>query len=265
MSWHPRRRRPSRGTSSEDSLWGCEIVARGQLDVSNVLRKHAAIEFPIIRGGIHVDTIVDTIPVPDVLHFIQTSHAFAEKALKFLVCLQDPTMVLEDIRPFGHDLGALIAHYRTIEPELFRRLESGGLADTLDAIANIDFVRLRYLEAHRATSEVNWTKLSRLNRELMEQVKAKRFTYYYSNEETRRRVSETTARISIQCPFWRNPGQPSVRPACIACAQGRIWLGTRSPQSTVPIGRSARHFRYEKTLALSGDLPSFRSFEGPEW
>jgi hypothetical protein len=172
---------------------------------AKTLRINAAIEFPIIRGGIHVDTIVDTIPFPDVLHFIQTSHAFAEKALKFLVCLQDPTMVLEDIRPFGHDLGALIAHYRTIEPELFRRLESGGLADTLDAIANIDFVRLRYLEAHRATSEVNWTKLSRLNRELMEQVKAKRFTYYYSNEETRRRISETTARISIRCPLLEEP------------------------------------------------------------
>ncbi len=172
---------------------------------TKTLRINTTIDFPIIRGGVHVDTIVDTIPFPDFLHIIQTSHAFAEKALKFLVCLQDPRVAPENVRRYRHDLGALVAHYRTIEPELFRSLESEGLAETLHAIAKIDFVRLRYLEPHRETSDVNWTKLSRLNRALMDHVKARRFTYYYSDEETRRRVSETTTRISMRCPLLEEP------------------------------------------------------------
>lgn len=174
---------------------------------AKALRINASIDFPIIRGGVHVDTIADTIPFPEFLHIIQTSHAFAEKALKFLVCLQDPTAAPDDMRrpPYRHDLGALVARYRTVEQELFRRLESEGLLETLHAIAKIDFVRLRYLEPHREISDVNWAKLSLLNRALMDHLKAKRFAYYYSNEDTRRRASETTARISIRCPLLEEP------------------------------------------------------------
>lgn len=172
---------------------------------TKTLRINASIDFPIIREGVHVDTIADTIPFPDFLHFIQTSHAFAEKALKFLICLQDSSLVFEQVRRYGHNLAALMSHYRTIERELFRSLESEGLGETLDAIAKIDFVRLRYLEPHPETSHVNWTKLSRLNRALMDHVKAKRFSYYYSSEETRRRISETTTRISMRCPLLEEP------------------------------------------------------------
>jgi len=172
---------------------------------TNTLRINATIDFPIIQGGIHVDTIVDTIPFPDFLHFIQTSQAFSEKALKFLICLQDPKVGPEEVRRYRHDLAALIGHYRAMESGLFELLGSEGLADTFDAIGRIDFVSLRYLEPHRETAEVNWTKLSRLNRVLMDHVKARRFTYYYANETTRRRISETTTRISIRCPLLDEP------------------------------------------------------------
>jgi hypothetical protein len=74
-----------------------------------------------------------------------------EKALKFLLVLREQ-LTAKEARGYGHKLDRLIERYKPLSPEFFGKLEAEGLTETLRVFAELDFVKLRYLEPHRSTS-----------------------------------------------------------------------------------------------------------------
>ena len=71
-----------------------------------------SIDFPIYKNGFLVDTIRDKVTFPDLFHFIQTSFAFLEKGLKYLIFLESETKTISDIENYKHSLKNLLNEFK---------------------------------------------------------------------------------------------------------------------------------------------------------
>ncbi|MBK8396237.1 MAG: hypothetical protein IPL26_13510 [Leptospiraceae bacterium] len=140
-----------------------------------------SIDFPIFKNDILVDTIRDRVGFPDLFHFIQTSFAFLEKGIKYLIFLESDTKAISDVENYGHSLKKLLNEFSLKYEKEYSELGEKEILETMKAIANIDFPNFRYFSSKKI-SPINAIKLKEVNIFFMELIKRERYEKVYKDE-----------------------------------------------------------------------------------
>ncbi len=166
-----------------------------------------SIDFPIFKNGILVDTIRDEVRFPDLFHFIQTSFAFLEKGLKYLIFLESETKTIADVENYKHSLNKLLNEFSIRYEKEFSELKEKEILETIKTLSEIDFVNFRYFSSKKI-QPINAIKLKDVNIFFMELIKQKRYEKAYKEESIMhimKKFFDESPRVYVECPVLELP------------------------------------------------------------
>ncbi|PKA10522.1 hypothetical protein CH372_18955 [Leptospira meyeri] len=129
------------------------------------------VRWRIIENGLP-DAITDTVPLPDLFHHLQISHAFIEKFLKYLISIYDKEITIEELIKFKHNINKLIIHTKKLNFDLESNFEKNEII-LLKTISEMNFPHLRYSQPQIFT--INFRTLKSLIQKIFEILRRIRF------------------------------------------------------------------------------------------
>ncbi|WP_135355110.1 hypothetical protein [Leptospira ryugenii] len=144
-------------------------------------RSSFSVRWEFIENEIR-DAITDSVPLPDLFHHLQISHAFIEKFLKYLISNFDNDITINQLIGYKHNIQKLLKHTKKINYDLDSKLENEEY-NLLETISKMDFPSLRYTQPQVFT--INFRTLKNLILKIFVLLKEIRFenTKSISKEE----------------------------------------------------------------------------------
>src|SRR6266851_3854307 len=165
-----------------------------------------SIGWPVYDEKGHLqDRFVDTIPFPDAFYVLQTSVAFLEKALKYLICICGHDYTARQLRSSaGHNLTELV---RLIDQEApqFSKEMSAELTECLAEMQKLDYTILRYLDEQAPEFEVQFLVLKELLKYAFEFLKRTRWEKTHSDPAKREQLDALQNTIRVSMEEYRQP------------------------------------------------------------